>query len=228
MRPGSSKNGSVRPRAVTAEEIINAADRVARRSGMDSLTVRHLCTELGVTAPAVYRHFASKDLIVSEVVDRIIARTELPGPEIGDWAERLRVCFVSVHDEVAPYAGLAARMGQEMPQTPAAVRNGQYLREVLDSAGIDEPTAIKIIFAIFVYSWGHLLAGGVTNPVTGEDNDNEQSREQFLWGLSHLLGSFRRDFGGVTGGLDAAKIRAAPKPGAKARKARSPRRQRLA
>jgi AcrR family transcriptional regulator len=176
-------------------QILDAADVVARRDGLDNLTIRALCAQLGVTAPAVYRHFASKDLIVEEVVDRIIARTELPGPDGGDWAARLRTCYVSVHDEVQPYAGLAARMGHEMPGGPAAKRNGDYLDTLLRGAGIGQSDAGRIVYAVFVYVWGHLLAADSAKHIRGQVLDDTASRHQFLWGLDHLLESFRREFG---------------------------------
>src|SRR5579863_9971624 len=105
----------MRPRAVTSDEILDAADRVASRFGIDGLTFRRLCAELGATSPAVYTHFASKEEIVEALIDKVVARTQLPGSDSGDWIDRLRICFVSVHDAVGPYAGLASRLAQEIP-----------------------------------------------------------------------------------------------------------------
>jgi AcrR family transcriptional regulator len=182
-------------RAVTTEQIVQAADRVARRDGLDQLTVRSLCAELGVTAPAVYRHFPTKDLIVDRVIDQIIERIVLPGPDEGDWVDRLRACYVSAHDEVGPYAGLAARMSHEMPKSPSARRNGAFLTRLLEEAGLDDADANKVIFAVFVYVWGHLLADNAARTGRGQMLSENESRQQFLWGLDHLLDSFRREFG---------------------------------
>jgi AcrR family transcriptional regulator len=196
-----------RPRVVTDEQILLAADRVARREGLDQLTVRALCSELGVTAPSVYRHFATKDLIVDMVIDDIVRRIALPGPDAGDWADRLRVCFISAHDEVAPYAGLAARMGHQMPGSPSARRNGAFLLELLGGAGLQQSDAQKVIFAVFVYVWGHLLADDAARRIGEGEIDEDQSREQFLWGLDHLIGSFRREFGSRSNPEQAGGVR---------------------
>ena len=178
---------------MSREQVLDAADSVARRDGIEGLTVRSLSRELGVTAPALYRHFPAKELVVDEVVDRIIGRTELPGPEVGDWAERLRICFVSVHDQVAPYAGLAGRMAHQLPKSQSADRNGAYLDAVLGEAGVDEVNASRIIFAVFVYTWGHLLAAEAMGGDGEGDPAEDSSRQQFLWGLDHLLDSFRQE-----------------------------------
>jgi AcrR family transcriptional regulator len=180
---------------VSTEQILQAADRIARLDGLDHLTIRSLCAELEVTAPAVYRHFESKEEFVEEVIDRIIGRTELPGPEVGDWATRLQICFVSVHDAVAPYSGLAARLGQEFPHGAASARNHQYLVSLIAEAGISDTDGEKIIFTVFVYTWGHLLAWEAQHRALGMEHSLQASRERFLWGFDRLLDSFRREFG---------------------------------
>jgi hypothetical protein len=140
-----------------------------------------------------------KDLIVDLVIDDIIGRIELPGPEAGDWVERLRACFVSAHDEVAPYEDLAARMGHEMPTSPSARRNEVYLNQLFESAGLSETDARRVNLAVFVYVWGHLLAADSIKKVSGGALGEEESREQFLWGLDRLLSAFRAEFGPAAG-----------------------------
>jgi AcrR family transcriptional regulator len=191
----------MRPRAVSREQIVAAADMIARRDGIGALTMRRLCAELGVTAPAVYRHFPAKELIEDQVIDDVIRRIDLPGPEAGDWADRLRRCFVSAHDVVAPYGGLAARMAREMPRSPSVQRNTAYLRELLAGAGLGEDDAVKVVVAVFVYVWGHLLAAEAAGSIglTGAASPpaaSASARGQFLWGLDHMLSSIRREFDG--------------------------------
>jgi TetR/AcrR family transcriptional regulator, tetracycline repressor protein len=178
---------------VTSEQILRSADSVALQYGIAGLTIRRVCSDLDITAPAIYRHFSSKDRIVYELIDRIIGRTELPRPEQGDWVERLRICFLSIHDEVAPYAGLAAQIGRQFPETPAAERNRIYLIELLAESQIEPEDARKILSSAFVYTWGHLLAADALN-VVGDGPEQGGSRSQFLWGLGLLLDAFRREF----------------------------------
>jgi len=171
---------------------MDASHRIARRDGIDAVTVRSLCDELGITAPALYRYFPAKELILDEMIDTVIGRTALPGPDAGDWAERLRLCYLSVHDEVAPYRGLARRLGHRLPEGGSAARNGLYLQEILSSAGVPDADADKVIFTIFVYTWGHLLAAEALGGTGEGDPEKDASRAQFLWGLDHLLDSFRQ------------------------------------
>jgi hypothetical protein len=102
----------------------------------------------------------------------------------------LRVCFLSAHDEVAPYVGLAARMGREMPSSPAAARNGAFLNDLLTEAGLSVDDTWRVIYAVFTYTWGHVLMGDATLAAVGGSRGADD-REQFVWGLDHLLDAFR-------------------------------------
>jgi AcrR family transcriptional regulator len=183
----------VRARAVTTEQVLAAADRVARRDGIDGLTIRKLCGELGVTAPSVYVHFASKEAIVERLVDDILAHVHHPAAGSGDWIDRLREFIVSVYDQVAPYPGLAARIARRLPTTPSSQRNAAFLAELFRDAGLTDDDRAKILPTLLVYTWGHLLGGESDWTIGGGGSLTPQvSRERYLWGLDHLLESFRR------------------------------------
>ncbi|HZS15084.1 MAG TPA: TetR/AcrR family transcriptional regulator [Candidatus Dormibacteraeota bacterium] len=184
----------MRARAVTTEQVLAAADAVARSDGLDRLTVRRLCAELGVTAPSVYVHFASKDDIVEQLVDSILAHVHHPGADRGDWVDRLREFIVSVYDQVAPYPGLAARIARQLPTTPSSQRNAAFVAELMRDAALAPDDRAKVMSTVLVYTWGHLL-GGQSEWAIGaaERLSLEAQRERYLWGLDHLLDAFRRD-----------------------------------
>src|SRR5690349_13286451 len=64
----------LRDRILEAARAINAAD------GEEALTMRRLAGRLGVTAPAIYHHFADRDAILEAIsdegFDRLVARLE--------------------------------------------------------------------------------------------------------------------------------------------------------
>lgn len=185
----------MRPRSATTEHILASADRVARRDGIDKLTIRRLCAELGVTAPTIYRHFSSKDEIVDQLVDRIVGGVVHPGVEFGDWVDRLRGFIVSIYEQVAPYPGLAARIAEQLPWLPASKRNAAFLREIVDSSGLGEAQGADITSVLFLYTWGHLV-GAQSGWLVGGSSRVTRSlaRRRFLWGLDRLLDPFRADW----------------------------------
>ncbi|GMU64217.1 MAG: hypothetical protein AMXMBFR36_04910 [Acidobacteriota bacterium] len=61
------------PRTPRQEEIVDAAIDLVREGGWPHLTVRRLAKRLGVTDPALYRHFAGKGEVALAIADRMQA-----------------------------------------------------------------------------------------------------------------------------------------------------------
>lgn len=51
------------------KEIVNVAIRLIAAKGMPYLTIKHIAEEIGITEPAIYRHFNSKHDILMAVLD---------------------------------------------------------------------------------------------------------------------------------------------------------------
>ncbi|WP_353952445.1 TetR/AcrR family transcriptional regulator [Knoellia sp. S7-12] len=51
-----------------AREVLDAARTVLERQGWHTLTMRVLADELGIAAPSLYKHFASKDALKTQLI----------------------------------------------------------------------------------------------------------------------------------------------------------------
>ena len=71
---------SVRPDkpivASTRQRLLDAAARVFARSGLDGATTREIAREAKVNEVTLFRHFQTKDNLLSEVVRRTFDRQE--------------------------------------------------------------------------------------------------------------------------------------------------------
>jgi AcrR family transcriptional regulator len=67
-RPGAQPSRRDRVRAATKDEIISTARRLLVEEGPDSLSLRAIAREMGMTAPGLYRYFASHEELVRHVV----------------------------------------------------------------------------------------------------------------------------------------------------------------
>ena len=74
----------------TYSRILDAAESILREKGIDGLSMREISARIGLSAPAAYRHFASKDEIIKEIINRgyhtflaglIEARSGITDPE---------------------------------------------------------------------------------------------------------------------------------------------------
>lgn len=54
----------------TRTRILDAAEEIARRRGLDALSMRAIAERIGLSAPAAYRHFRSKSEIVRAMIER--------------------------------------------------------------------------------------------------------------------------------------------------------------
>lgn len=93
----STSARAVNPRGEGArlrDEILRATDALLVDRPAEQLTLRAIAREAGITAPAIYRHFADRDAIVRAVVDVAFADLRaalLEGLERGETPiERLR------------------------------------------------------------------------------------------------------------------------------------------
>jgi AcrR family transcriptional regulator len=64
----------MRPKTSRKEQILNLATELFSRDGYDKVTVKQLADGCGITEPAIYRHFESKEAIYTEVLESLRSR----------------------------------------------------------------------------------------------------------------------------------------------------------
>jgi len=81
------------------QSIVNAAKRIIISKGFESLTIRAIAKEISVTDGALYRHFKSKQEIISLLIDDVelslLTAIEKPAYSSGDPVEKLKKIFLS-------------------------------------------------------------------------------------------------------------------------------------
>jgi len=148
----TTKRGTIDQRAV-----IDAALRVARRVGLNRLTMRMVADELGVSAMAAYRHVPNREHLVSLVADELTASVEVPDPASGPWDQRLRELQLSAFRANTTVAGSmdAADMEVLLRGTHSR-RLVRGMMAILADAGFDEDDAALAFEVIWAYFVGQL------------------------------------------------------------------------
>jgi len=82
---------------LSAERVLDAAVRLADRTGIEAFTIRRLADELGVKPMTIYHHVPSKDAIIDGMVDRVFAEIHLP-PADQHWKAAMRHKCMSARD----------------------------------------------------------------------------------------------------------------------------------
>ncbi|XHS78549.1 TetR/AcrR family transcriptional regulator [Burkholderiaceae bacterium UC74_6] len=161
--------------AENREAILDAAARLFRERGIQGVGVAEVMAAAGFTHGGFYGHFASKEALAAEVVERVYAhsteklvqRLDVKNGGVGA-AEHFRQYLHPRHRDRAgdgcPMPALAADAGREMGPVPEASSRGiaAYLRELAchrpDGTVTDEPDEADKSRAILVLS---ALVGGM-------------------------------------------------------------------
>ena len=187
--------GRTEASAVTREQIVDAADALARSEGVANVTVRRLSAALSITAPALYWHLNGKSELMAHLVNRVASRVDHPGPEAGSELQRLLGFYGSIRDVVGEYTGISTALMTQEP-SEATLANCVYVLEVLMAAGFDEAGAVSLFNSLTTLSLGHLLmidaARYQTRALADESFAPHATRLAGLLADRPELGEFRR------------------------------------
>lgn len=89
--PPGPRRADIPKQALNRGHVLRTAISIADLEGLDALSMRRLATELDVGAMSLYRHVASKDELVTQMVDEVFAESELPTPGPEGWRAKLEL-----------------------------------------------------------------------------------------------------------------------------------------
>ncbi len=163
--------------SVTADEILLSAEHVAR-DGFDALTMRAVASHMGASPMALYRYFATKDVLVDAMLDRVLGRIELPTPT-EDWLADL-TAFASAHRTVLaghPWA-IVPLFTHSNPGINATII-GETAFAILERGGITGGKAVATFSGILALNYGW-FAFSAARDLTRASTDPEATLEAAL------------------------------------------------
>ncbi|MEU1283003.1 TetR/AcrR family transcriptional regulator [Kitasatospora sp. NPDC005856] len=156
-----------RPRTplLSRERIVAAALRLIDDEGLDALSTRRLATELSVSGPSLYNHFATKDDLLDAVVDSVIGEVDLS--MFGTAAGAAGAAGAAETGGAARAAGAAGSVRTAGTAWPEALRDWARsyraalaahpnIVPVLAQGPGRRPNALRLADAVF----GHLVESG--------------------------------------------------------------------
>lgn len=183
---GSGARGATkkrRPRdSLSRAVILEAAERIAERDGLEGLTFGALGEELGAHSTSIYRHFRDKDDLVLELIDSLRAKSY--GKELvstGDWREDLRLISRLIHEHYLRYPGLAMQMAARTTRRPTEFKNVEFALDAFRRAGLDDDEAVVAtrVFGNFTRAVSSLEASLQALP------DGERTMDELAWTVEY-------------------------------------------
>lgn len=99
---------------LSRQRIRDAALTLIDAGGLASFSMRRLAGSLGVSAPSLYSHYATREQVLDDVVDLVIANVDTSGFDQGweegllQWARSYRTA-IAAHPAVAPLVASGAQ-----------------------------------------------------------------------------------------------------------------------
>jgi AcrR family transcriptional regulator len=119
--------------------IVDAAIELARREGIEALTVRRVATEVGASRMALYRHVPDKEALLGLVANAVAERHVIPAEALsGPWPERLRHLAHGMRRELRAYPGFAKLIMTRSNHGPGGLRIAETIADILATAGLDD------------------------------------------------------------------------------------------
>ncbi|MFD7084018.1 TetR/AcrR family transcriptional regulator [Streptomyces sp. NPDC059918] len=145
-----------RPPRLDQARTVEAALALLDEAGLDALTMRRLADAVGVQAGALYRHFATKQDLLTAMAERMLAGCSTPPPESA-WSARLttlargmRTALLAHRDGARVYAGTHSTGANTLGFA-------ETLLGVLREAGFGPAQAARTALAVIHYTVGHTL-----------------------------------------------------------------------
>jgi TetR/AcrR family tetracycline transcriptional repressor len=132
-----------RPR-LSKGAVVDRALKLADADGLDTLTIRKLALDLGVTPMALYWHFRSKEDLLEGVAERVWGEIEVTVDPSVPWWTQLQGGLESLVKVLRAHPSAAQLLLEHEKRNDAALRATEATLEVLLSAGFDVQHASEV------------------------------------------------------------------------------------
>jgi TetR/AcrR family tetracycline transcriptional repressor len=127
---------------LTRAAVVDQALALADKSGLDSLTIRKLATELGVTPMALYWHFRGKDELLNGLAEKIWGEIDLTIDRAAPWTEQIRRLLESLLTVLRAHpAAPELLLGSEKMNSEPARNATELTLDILRTAGFSPEDA---------------------------------------------------------------------------------------
>jgi AcrR family transcriptional regulator len=145
-----------RAAALSRDEIVRAAIKVADAEGADAISMRRIARELGAGTMSLYWHVASKEELLDLMTDSVLGEQQAPEPS-GDWRADLRALARNARSAFHRHRWAMDFMVGRPPVGPKALQNVERALGSLDGLGLDKATAMNMVLTVATYALGAVL-----------------------------------------------------------------------
>ena len=124
--------------------VVDRALKLADADGLDTLTIRKLAQDLGVTPMALYWHFRSKEDLLEGVAERVWGEIDVNVDPSAPWPDQLAGLLKSLVSVLRAHPSAPRLVLEHEKRNEAALRATEVTLKVLRDAGFDPRYASEI------------------------------------------------------------------------------------
>jgi TetR/AcrR family tetracycline transcriptional repressor len=145
-------------RALTEDEILDAALDLLDDGGPDAASVRGIAARVGVAPNAVYTYFPGKAAVVTALVERLLGEVDhdVFADRERPWRERVEALALEMRSRLSVHPGAVALMIGGPMNGPNALALNERLLQVLSDAGLNRTQAAQASYLLIVYVFGSI------------------------------------------------------------------------
>jgi TetR/AcrR family transcriptional regulator, tetracycline repressor protein len=157
--PVPARRGRPGPRrALTQDQILDAALSLLDDGGANAASVRGIAAKVGVAPNAVYTYFPDKASVVKALVERLLGEVNHAALAESDqtWRQRLESLALELRARLAAHPGAVPLMIGGPMDGPHALALNERLLELLSDAGLNPTDATRASYLLIVYAFGSI------------------------------------------------------------------------
>lgn len=159
------------PARLSRSLLIQACIRIIDVEGVDAVTMRRLGAELDVDPTALYRHFRSKEELLSATADHLLIDALEGLARTGRWKSDLRALALRMRAVYLSYPGLAQLVATAGTPLPNEAELSEAALGILRSAGFSDREAARSFEVLEAYT----LAISSMDAATGSRPDTSET-----------------------------------------------------
>jgi len=145
-----------RQKALSRDEIVQAAVVLADSDGAGGVNMRRIAKELDVGAMSLYWHVADKEQLLDLMLDAIEGE-DVPAKETGAWRTDLAHIARQKRQSLLRHPWVVSFISERSPFGPNALLQIERSLAVLDSFNLDTRTTLQILMTVDTYVTGSVL-----------------------------------------------------------------------
>jgi AcrR family transcriptional regulator len=175
------------------DRVVSALYELARRVGVQRVTMADLADELGAAKPSVYYHVPGKQAALDLLAEAVLATIAEPGP--GPWDRRLRELYCAARKAMLEVPGIAVVL-QTNGNGQTARRHDRLSRSLLAEAGLDTASTSAAHSLLYTYLLGSVSLED-SRPVPTSARARRRADARFERGLELIMAGIRASMSGT-------------------------------